>query len=452
MNEIKQVGILGAGTMGHGIAHVAAQAGYTVVLYDVTLDAARRRASRRSTKNLDVGVEKKKVTPADRDAALARLSRDRHADGDGALPAGDRGHPREDGAQAEDLRELSELCAPDALLASNTSSLSLTEIAAAATHPSRVVGMHFFNPVHLMKLLEVVRASQTADETLAAAKAFGERIGKTLHRGEGLAGLRLARGSAWRWGWRRFAWWRRASPAPEDIDRAMELGYGHPMGPLKLGDLVGLDVRLAIAEYLYAETGQRQSSGRPSCSRSWCGPGSWARRPGAGFYTLLSGAARHRPSRVPRAPSPSARTCCSSGSRSAAWRSCSWRRTRARGRFVVIKRILPYLAEEAEFVAHVPRRGAHRRRSCTTRRHRAGVRAGQLEGSIYIAMEWVDGIDLRAHARSKEQERGGVVPAGHRGVARPRGCARGSTTPHHAPRRRRRGRSASSTATSARRT
>ncbi len=277
MTAITHVGVLGAGTMGHGIAHVCATAGFEVVLYDVTAELAKAGLAK-IQRNLDVGVEKKKVSAEARDAAMKRLS------GTGTLADVAKCQlvieavPEKMDLKQKIFRELSGLCAPDALLASNTSSLSLTEIAAAASNPARVVGMHFFNPVHLMKLLEIVRAYQTSDDTIARARAFGEKIGKQLvvvKDSPGFASTRLGVAV----GLEAVRMLEEGVASAEDIDRAMELGYGYPMGPLKLGDLVGLDIRLAIAEYLYAELGS-PTFRPPSCSRRWSGRVSSARSRG----------------------------------------------------------------------------------------------------------------------------------------------------------------------------
>jgi len=252
-DTLTHVGVIGAGTMGHGIAHVSALAGYQVVLFDVSLELAQAGVEK-VKKNLDVGVEKKKVAPEARDAALARLTAVAKLEALKPCQLVIEAAPEKLALKQDLFRSLSELCAADAVLASNTSSLSLTEIAAAATNPGRVVGLHFFNPVHLMKLLEIVRAFQTSDDTLARVRAYGEKIGKQLivvSDSPGFASSRL--GVAL--GLEAIRMLEEGVASAEDIDRAMELGYGHPMGPLKLGDLVGLDVRLAIAEYLYAETG-----------------------------------------------------------------------------------------------------------------------------------------------------------------------------------------------------
>ena len=281
MSSITHVGIIGAGTMGHGIAQVSAQAGYTVLLADTTLDAARAGLSK-LTRNLDKGVEKGKVTAEARAEALARIT-----------PVGDlaalapcqlvvEAVPEKLALKQELMKTLSATCAPTAIFASNTSSLSLTEIASAATTPQRVVGLHFFNPVHLMKLLEVVRAFQTSDATVEAVKAFGERLGKQLivvKDSPGFASSRL--GVAL--GLEAIRMLEEGVGSAADIDRAMELGYGHPMGPLKLGDLVGLDVRLAIAEYLYAETGS-PTFRPPQLLKKMVRAGKLGQKSGEGFY------------------------------------------------------------------------------------------------------------------------------------------------------------------------
>jgi 3-hydroxybutyryl-CoA dehydrogenase len=278
---ISHVGVLGAGTMGHGIAQVAAMAGYAVLLYDVSLEAARAGLAK-VQQNLDVGVDKGKVTPAQRDAALARITCVDRLAAMAPCQLVIEAIPEKLELKQDTFRALCEVVSADCILASNTSSLSLTEIAAAATNPARVVGLHFFNPVHLMKLLEVVRALQTSEETIAAVKAFGESIGKQLivvKDSPGFASSRL--GVAL--GLEAIRILEEGVASAEDIDRAMELGYGHPMGPLKLGDLVGLDVRLAIAEYLYAETGS-PTFRPPQLLKKLVRAGKLGRKSGEGFY------------------------------------------------------------------------------------------------------------------------------------------------------------------------
>jgi len=279
--SINQVGVVGAGTMGHGIAHVAALHGLQVQLYDVTL-ALAQAGKAKIEQNLEVGIARGKVTAADRDACLARLTCTERLEALSGCQLVIEASPEKLALKQDLFTRLSTLCAPDAILASNTSSLSLTELAAMATNPKRVVGLHFFNPVHLMKLLEVVRAFQTSDETVEAVKVFGAAIEKELivvKDSPGFASSRL--GVALGLEATRMVEEGVASAA--DIDRAMKLGYGHPMGPLELGDLVGLDVRLAIAEYLHAETGS-PTFRPPQLLKKLVRAGKLGRKSGEGFY------------------------------------------------------------------------------------------------------------------------------------------------------------------------
>lgn len=278
---IERIAVLGAGTMGHGIAQIAAQAGYTVALYDITQEAVSRGLGRIQD-NLAKGVEKKKVTPEQREQTLARLSTHtelRCVEGcQMVIEAG----PEDLALKQRLFKEISALAGPEAVLATNTSSLSLTDIAAAAANPSRVVGMHFFNPPHIMKLLELVRAFQTSDETLAAAREVGLRMGKELvevNDAPGFASSRLGICLAME----AIRMVEEGVARPEDIDRAMELGYNHPMGPLKLTDLVGLDVRMAIAEYLHRELGAPQFR-PPQLLKKMVKAGKLGKKSGEGFY------------------------------------------------------------------------------------------------------------------------------------------------------------------------
>ena len=281
MSNAKAVGVIGAGTMGHGIAHVSAQAGFEVVLYDVT-KAAAEAGRAKIEKNLAIGVEKKKVTPEARDATLARISTADFLESLSQCHLVVEAAPEKLSLKQDLFKQLSAICPSDTILASNTSSLSLTEIAAAATNPGRVVGLYFFNPVHLMKLLEVVRAFQTTDETVTRAKAYGAVLGKEMivvKDSPGFASSRL--GVAL--GLEATRMLEEGVASAEDIDRAMKLGYGHPMGPLELGDLVGLDVRLAIAEYLYAETGS-PTFRPPQLLKKMVRAGKVGKKSGEGFY------------------------------------------------------------------------------------------------------------------------------------------------------------------------
>ena len=277
--------MIGAGTMGHGIAQVAAQAGYAVRLADAVPGAAAA-ALERIRANLEGGVARGKLTAAARDAALARI-----AAGDGAEAAA-RGADLVIEAVPEDLGLKRDLfarlaaAAPAAVLATNASSLSVAAIAAAAPAPGRVVGMHFFNPVHLMKLVEVVTHDGTGADTRATAVAVVRRMGKepiVVRDAPGFASSRL--GVAL--GLEAIRMIEDGVASPEDIDRAMTLGYNHPVGPLRLNDLVGLDVRLAIARYLERTLGPRFAP--PALLERMVAEGKLGRKSGQGFYRWTDG-------------------------------------------------------------------------------------------------------------------------------------------------------------------
>lgn len=279
--EIQTAAVLGAGTMGHGIAQALAQCGVATTLVDLDA-AALQKGLAAVKKNLDIGVEKQKVTAEQRDATLARLS------GSSDMEAAARGADVVIEAVPEKLElkrsifaKLDAACRPDALLATNTSSLSITRIAEACQRPERVLGMHFFNPVHIMKLVEVVRAAQTAPEAATLALELSRRMGKDpidVKDSPGFASSRLGLVI----GLEAMRMLEAGVASAEDIDKAMVLGYGFPMGPLKLTDLVGLDVRLSIAEYLTKEVGPNFAP--PQVLRDKVARGELGKKSGQGFY------------------------------------------------------------------------------------------------------------------------------------------------------------------------
>lgn len=254
MKTIERAVVVGAGTMGHGIAQVLAAAGIEVTLVDTTVELVDRGLARIKA-NLEAGVAKGKVTAAARDLALAKVCG--ATDLELALSSSDLLVE----AIPEDMQKKRELFAladakmhVGALLASNTSSLSITEIASATKRPEHVIGLHFFNPVHLMKLLEIVKGALTAAAVVDAARALGARLGKTcivVNDSPGFATSRLGLAV----GLEATRMLEEGVASAADIDTAMKLGYGYPMGPLALGDLVGLDVRLAIAEAMHEQLG-----------------------------------------------------------------------------------------------------------------------------------------------------------------------------------------------------
>ncbi len=279
---IRRIAVFGAGTMGHGIAQVAAAAGAAVTLYDIE-GALVERGIARVRAALEEAIARGKGTPADRDAVLGRLRgisdfEEAARDADLVIEA----IPEDLDLKRRTFARLDELVRPGAILATNTSSLPITAIAAATRTPERVVGMHFFNPPAIMKLVEIVRGERTAPATVDAARAVAAAFGKeaiVVRDAPGFASSRLGIALAME----AIRMVETGVASPEDIDKAMELGYRHPMGPLRLTDLVGLDVRLAIAEHLHRELGGEQFR-PPLLLRQMVRAGKLGRKSGEGFY------------------------------------------------------------------------------------------------------------------------------------------------------------------------
>ena len=256
MAEVQTIAVIGAGTMGRGIAHAAALGGYRTILEDI-LPNALRRAESEIRSNLDKAVELGKVSPDDACAALSRL--EFAGSVDEAARQADlviEAVPEELESKIEIFTLLDKICRPTTILASNTSSLSLTEIASVTYRPKKIVGLHFFNPVHKMKLLEIVRALETDDETLATAIRIGKRMGKEVVVIKESPGFVTSRINAMI-GNEAFYMLQEGVATAEDIDKALKLGLNHPMGPFELVDLVGLDTRLHILEYLHKTLGEK---------------------------------------------------------------------------------------------------------------------------------------------------------------------------------------------------
>jgi 3-hydroxybutyryl-CoA dehydrogenase len=254
--EIGTIAVIGAGTMGRGIAHAAALGGYRTILEDI-LPNALRRAESEIRANLDKAVELGKVTPEDASAAMSRL--EYAGSVDEAARQADlviEAVPEEMESKIEIFTLLDKICRPTTILASNTSSLSLTEIASVTYRAKKIVGMHFFNPVHKMKLLEIVRALETDDDTLATAVEVGQRMGKDVIVIRESPGFVTSRINAMI-GNEAFYMLQEGIASAEDIDKALKLGLNHPMGPFELVDLVGLDTRLHILEYLHKALGEK---------------------------------------------------------------------------------------------------------------------------------------------------------------------------------------------------
>ncbi len=253
---VQTVAVLGAGIMGRGIAYVSALGGFRTVLQDTDAQALEKAMAEVSAL-LEKGVATGKVAGEQATAAHKRLSaartlEDAAAQADLVIEA----VPEDIALKVRAFATLDRATKPEAILASNTSSLSITEMAAATRRPRQVVGMHFFNPVHRMRLLEVVRALQTSDETLACAVATGEKMGKECVVVRESPGFVTSRINAMI-GNEAFYMLQEGVASARDIDKALKLGLNHPMGPFELVDLVGLDTRLSILKFLHRTLGEK---------------------------------------------------------------------------------------------------------------------------------------------------------------------------------------------------
>src|SRR5574337_373379 len=256
MAEVKSIAVIGAGIMGRGIAHAAALGGYRTILEDI-LPASLRKAESEIRRNLDKAVELGKVGRSDADAAFGRIEFGSSIEE--AARAAElviEAVPEELESKIEIFTLLDKICRPGTILASNTSSLSITEIASVTYRAPKCLGMHFFNPVHKMKLLEIVKALETDEETLAAAAEVGRRMGKEVVVIKESPGFITSRINAMI-GNEAFYMLQEGIATAADIDKALKLGLNHPMGPFELVDLVGLDTRLHILEYLHKTLGEK---------------------------------------------------------------------------------------------------------------------------------------------------------------------------------------------------
>jgi 3-hydroxybutyryl-CoA dehydrogenase len=286
--EIKTIAVIGAGTMGRGIAHVAALGGYRTILEDL-LPGALRKAESEIRANLDKAVDLGKVPANAADSALARLEyagsvEEAAREADLVIEA----VPEELESKIEIFTLLDKVCRPGTVLATNTSSLSITEIAGVTYRASKCIGMHFFNPVHKMKLIEIVRARETDDDTAAAAVAVGRRMGKEVVVIKESPGFVTSRINAII-GNEAFHMLGEGIASAEDIDKALKLGLNHPMGPFELVDLVGLDTRLHILNYLHETLGEKY---RPApLLLEYVNAGRLGRKVGRGVYEYAAVAA-----------------------------------------------------------------------------------------------------------------------------------------------------------------
>jgi 3-hydroxybutyryl-CoA dehydrogenase len=278
---IRQITVLGTGTMGRGIAYLSAVAGFDTVLFDV--DEGALEAARSALESiLRKGVEKGKLTGDAAKDALARVQLVPELEP--AVSGADlliEAVPESYELKTDLFAQADLFCGADTILASNTSSISISKLASNVERRDRFVGMHFFNPPHVMKLIEIVRGERTSDATVEQIRAIAEQMGKTpiiVRDSPGFATSRLGVAI----GLEAIRMLEEGVASAADIDRAMELGYNHPMGPLRLTDLVGLDVRLGIAEYLASTLGPRFEP--PQLLRDLVAQGKLGKKTGEGFY------------------------------------------------------------------------------------------------------------------------------------------------------------------------
>jgi 3-hydroxybutyryl-CoA dehydrogenase len=287
--DIKTIGVIGAGTMGRGIAYAAAFGGYRTVLEDVSPEM-REQGAAYVSQTLEDGVSRGKVTPQQKDLALGNLTTARSVEdvcreADLLIEA----VPEEMEVKLEIFTIFDKFAKPGAILASNTSSLSITEMASITFRAEDCIGMHFFNPVPKMKLLEIVRALETSEATLQACVEVGRRMGKEVVVIRESPGFVTSRINAMI-GNEAFYMLQEGVASAEDIDKALKLGLNHPMGPFELVDLVGLDVRLNILEYLHKTLGEKY---RPCpLLAQYVKAGRTGRKSGRGVYEYAKDAAK----------------------------------------------------------------------------------------------------------------------------------------------------------------
>jgi len=279
--DVKTIGVIGAGTMGRGIAYAAALGGYRTILEDV-MPEMLINANAWIAHTFDEGIKRGKLTSEAASAAISRIAtsssvEDVCREADFLIEA----VPEEMELKLELFTLFDKFAKPNAVLASNTSSLSITEMAEMTYRPELCVGTHFFNPVPKMRLIEIVRAPKTSDETIAACREVGSRMGKEVVVVKESPGFITSRVNALI-GNEAFAMLEAGLASAEDIDKALKLGLNHPMGPFEMVDLVGLDVRLRILEYLHATLGEKY---RPNALlKKLVAEGRLGRKTGRGVY------------------------------------------------------------------------------------------------------------------------------------------------------------------------
>ncbi|UHQ96399.1 3-hydroxyacyl-CoA dehydrogenase family protein [Natrinema halophilum] len=280
------VGVLGVGSMGHGIAQVSAMAGHEVTVRDID-EGLIQEGLEAIEANLEGGIEHGKIGTKERDATLERLSGTTSieaavADADLVIEA----IPERMDLKKETFETVDDHAPADAVLATNTSSLSVTEIASTLDEPGRMIGLHFFKPPHIMPLIEVVLAEQTYDETLSVGEAYAESTGKTAVTVEDFPGFASSRLGAML-SIEALRMLQEGVASAEDIDTAMRLGYNHTMGPIETVDHTGIDVNLDVMEYLREELGERYKP--PQILKRKARAGKLGKKTGEGFYVWEDG-------------------------------------------------------------------------------------------------------------------------------------------------------------------
>ena len=282
MAAVHKIGVVGAGQMGQGIAQVAAQAGLDVLIVDAVPDLAQAGIGK-IKKQLDRLVEKAKLDAAARDGTLGRLRAGEALRDLAPCDVVIEAAPEREELKLQIFKSLGETCQADAILASNTSSISITKIAAASGRPDRVIGMHFMNPVPVMKLVEIVRGLPTSQETYDTVVALAQRFGKTTIGARDIPGFIVNRMLIPLLNEACYGLYEGLGTAA-DIDTGVRLGLNHPMGPLELSDLIGLDTCLAIAEVLHRELGDDKYRPCPLL-RQYVAAGWLGKKVGRGFYS-----------------------------------------------------------------------------------------------------------------------------------------------------------------------
>jgi 3-hydroxybutyryl-CoA dehydrogenase len=278
---IEAIGIIGAGTMGNGIAQVCAAAGLKVTMSDIS-DAAVARGMSAVSSSLERLVNKQKMTEKDRDAALARITPTTDNAKLGSCDLVIEAATEREDLKVKILKDVCAILRPQAVVATNTSSISITRLAAATDRPDRFIGMHFFNPVPLMALLELIRGLQTSDDTHAKAEAFAKRIGKVAITAKNSPGFAVNRILCPMINEAIFALQEGIATA-EDIDAGMKLGCNHPIGPLALADMIGLDTMLSVMDVFYQGFNDPKYRAAPLL-KEMVAAGRLGRKTGQGFY------------------------------------------------------------------------------------------------------------------------------------------------------------------------